>query len=935
MKIFKRLFSSSHKSADPQKRIVAIDSLDPSTPQDKQALHELAFNDEDPHVSLAALRKLSSFALWQKMAQIARDPFVKRESQRFVEEAILGQSHFKLAEKECTAYLMESANNELRIQYLNQHPQTQSDEITLSLLEKINSSSFTLKFINQYATPSLQKIWLTSAHDKKVLQKLKAKTTDKDFADAIKRRLEQLKHDQEKPVKVIQQTTFVLSKLQALAERTDYENITNQRRVLVEEYQQLSQDFNVLSNVQKDEIEEKYSRINGRVEKVLTNLAPEWERQQQALEQAHRLSSLHHLNDDLATLLDELLVVEESSLQKTIKEAEDKRDHLYQEVQQAESFSDDFPQQKFIAVADKVTDTVANITALRGNYAQAKEIIHQSTALIENKDIAFNEKLERQQQLRQSWAKLAESFPGMPADLSHLWRSISKRWKKKVDEADSRQAELGKTCRQQINAIASLIDKGKFNAAIVKFTKLEANLKKLSEKQRTSLAYRFETVRESVQRLEEWKNYLAKPRRPELIEQAKALIAEPIGSIKERAEKVKYLRKQWQSLGSPEKDDEQAMQFDELIERAFAPCRLHYEEQEKLREQTRHNRQQLIEEARDIDINTDIESLAAQYEKLVTRWRQEGRLDSETWHKMKRNWEEVLRPISSKVSHWYQDNRRRKQQLIEQIKAQRDNENLDEAAESAKQAQLQWKAIGYAGKKDENKLWRAFRAVNDEVFTRVKARENQIKDDYAQKKASLLGQIQSFNHTLIEKDTSDSQQTLGELESAIEATGLHNDKAIKNAWAGLVKTARHVEKRKQNIGKQQQLNALLTAIPVYQGINSPNFSIPKEVWEKLDKKQQNWFTDQRQTVGKSRAYLTTTLEWITGIDSPEDAQDERKQINLEQLAAKMEQNHVADFETVLGQWIMCGPLADEEDILFERLSRCVHKTIADLETVTP
>ena len=69
--IFKRLFSPSHSSNKPEVRKSAIEKLSADKPQDKSILHELAFNDSDPQVTLAALNKLNSFALWQKAAQSA------------------------------------------------------------------------------------------------------------------------------------------------------------------------------------------------------------------------------------------------------------------------------------------------------------------------------------------------------------------------------------------------------------------------------------------------------------------------------------------------------------------------------------------------------------------------------------------------------------------------------------------------------------------------------------------------------------------------------------------------------------------------------------------------------------------------------------------------------------------------------------------------
>jgi len=64
--IFNRLFQKAHQHKLPEKRLAAVESLDPKTDEGKRALHELAFNDENEKVTLAALHQLNLFTLWLK-----------------------------------------------------------------------------------------------------------------------------------------------------------------------------------------------------------------------------------------------------------------------------------------------------------------------------------------------------------------------------------------------------------------------------------------------------------------------------------------------------------------------------------------------------------------------------------------------------------------------------------------------------------------------------------------------------------------------------------------------------------------------------------------------------------------------------------------------------------------------------------------------------
>ena len=71
-------FKAKHLNSDPEVRLAAIANLSLDKPADKQALHELAFNDSQANVSLAALDKLNSFSLWLKASETAENARVKK-----------------------------------------------------------------------------------------------------------------------------------------------------------------------------------------------------------------------------------------------------------------------------------------------------------------------------------------------------------------------------------------------------------------------------------------------------------------------------------------------------------------------------------------------------------------------------------------------------------------------------------------------------------------------------------------------------------------------------------------------------------------------------------------------------------------------------------------------------------------------------------------
>lgn len=69
----------------------------------------------------------------------------------------------------------------------------------------------------------------------------------------------------------------------------------------------------------------------------------------------------------------------------------------------------------------------------------------------------------------------------------------------------------------------------------------------------------------------------------------------------------------------------------------------------------------------------------------------------------------------------FKENKERKKKLIERAEALKDSDEWKDTTEKFKRLQSDWKRIGSAGNRDENKLWNKFRGICDEFFNRKKA----------------------------------------------------------------------------------------------------------------------------------------------------------------------------------------------------------------------
>ena len=285
--IFSRFFAPSHTSQNPEKRLEAIKNLSPEKPTDKTILHELAFNDANADVSLAALSKLNTFVLWLKMSQSAQHAKVKKIAERTVEATLMGQGDVSINTNEKASFLRESANAELIQTVLVSDASLLADKsLVMTLLHKVDKPAFTQAIFLQHADNALQQAILAIIEDSSVLQKLEKKCRDNAIHGAIIAKLQVLKAQAEKPIELMRRVTLCLSKYQALIDKSDVEDIDKRQAELLREYNDLMLDASILSTEEKTAVDAKFARISEKVTRHLSRIRPEWEAQKAAKEKA-------------------------------------------------------------------------------------------------------------------------------------------------------------------------------------------------------------------------------------------------------------------------------------------------------------------------------------------------------------------------------------------------------------------------------------------------------------------------------------------------------------------------------------------------------------------------------------------------------------------------------------------------------------------------
>lgn len=248
-----------------------------------------------------------------------------------------------------------------------------------------------------------------------------------------------------------------------------------------------------------------------------------------------------------------------------------------------------------------------------------------------------------------------------------------------------------------------------------------------------------------------------------IISRAEELTTEP--SVQKALNELQYLHKLWKEQAEPV-----AEEFRESTWQEFkAITQKIHERKSELFEKIKEEQQANLEKK--LAIISQLETIASaenpdhsfwqnnvkKIENLREAFFTTGRIpketSSDTWSKFK----SLLHEINNKKNTFYKDlkkiqqeNLKKKNDLLEIAKANKDSEDWEIALNLYKKIQNEWKNIGHVPRKYSDKLWDEFRENCNYFFNRYKLRNNKVNEEWIEnlkRKQSLLEEISSISAT--------------------------------------------------------------------------------------------------------------------------------------------------------------------------------------------
>ncbi|WP_341902213.1 DUF349 domain-containing protein [Fluviicola taffensis] len=251
----------------------------------------------------------------------------------------------------------------------------------------------------------------------------------------------------------------------------------------------------------------------------------------------------------------------------------------------------------------------------------------------------------------------------------------------------------------------------------------------------------------------------------------------------------KEIHDAWKEVGDIPREKRQDIQseYSRLLETFFYHIKIYRE----LREHDLHRNHQLkldvirrIQELSKVENLKDVEQAI---KTLQNEWDETGPVGNDAWETLKNSYWDAVRAIYARIQVFYDEKRTElaanlelKKEIankaIELVKdfASENTKEWDTATASLLALQEDWKKIGFGPRKENEDVWKEFRAACDEFFAKKKTFFDSIRgkfDEVAAKKQQLVDKLEEIKDSTEWKKTTDQILTIQKDWKALGSAG--------------------------------------------------------------------------------------------------------------------------------------------------------------------
>ena len=460
---------------------------------------------------------------------------------------------------------------------------------------------------------------------------------------------------------------------------------------------------------------------------------------------------------------------------------------------------------------------------------------------------------------------------------------------------------------KQLDEAESLFSKGSIKVAQKKVREVITKSKEL-DKIPNKLRHKINFAIGQSRYFDDMSSFATNPKREELIKEISTIIESPLESPKKQAHLIHDVQTKWQllDLSSRPASKEQWNKFNELTNKAWAPCSEYFDELKQIKINNAAQRMEIVN-----DINKYVEDNSSNWpqpkfliqflRQSFDEWQKYAPVLDKDLNKLRNAYFEAKKPINDAIKKQEQIVIKAKESLIEKVNAITDEDN-DICIKKFNDLKNEWKKAGSAGRKADNKLWDKFNKSADRFFNAKK----EVIDAELIKANELLSQLKSDEISISEV-----------LKSLSDLKNISKTKEF-NAIQKQINSKRKEQELKL---KQNKIDSFTNLLDAFLNNELGNTQVPSSIKNKLNEKPQEKSSTEALT------YACVKLEALAGIDSLKKDAQLRQSIQMEMLTNKFNKvsnnlNSVDDLLIHFVNNISAKPTAAEKT-LWKRVSKTI------------
>ncbi len=281
-------------------------------------------------------------------------------------------------------------------------------------------------------------------------------------------------------------------------------------------------------------------------------------------------------------------------------------------------------------------------------------------------------------------------------------------------------------------------------------------------------------------------------KKQQIIERLKELAeSENLGST---LVEIANLKKQWRRSSYDESMLEK--ELEDEFEKYLAVIN---ERQGEIMLSAEEAKKDVIEQSKKVLEMTNFKNATAKMNELMALWKAAGSLDKEKDDELWAQFKEVRDAFFAKRKEYYAQlhesfavNKEKKEALIEAIKEVGQMENIKEANQKVDDLMNEWKAVGSAGRENDEPLWHAFNDERRAFFKKKNQYYSELRASYNQKaeaKRQLIAQAKKC--LAFSEYTEEEVATMKDLRrqwKEIGSAGRDNEETLWNEFNDILNT---------------------------------------------------------------------------------------------------------------------------------------------------